>query len=181
MLNFVGALVEAILEKFKDPEWGAAKLAELAIFKRFTESELAKLYSLGKFLMIRPQSHAVIEGEPTRGLYLILDGTVSIYKTDPENQSLARIAVLESGTHFGELSLFDSAPRSATVIAETSTQCFLLDADEFSRYLEQMGENLQLRFYKTCAEDLAVRLRNLNSDYISSQNVLWRYAFRHEK
>lgn len=99
--------MEAILEKFKDPKWGAAKLAELAIFKRFSESELAKLYSFGK--------------------------------------------------------------------------CFLLDADKFSRYLEQMGENLQLRFYKTCAEDLAIRLRNLNSDYISSQNALWRYTFRQEK
>lgn len=173
--------MESIQEQFKDPKWGAARLAELAIFKRFTEAELSKLYSVGKFMLIRPQSHAVIEGEPTRGLYLILDGTVSIYKTDPENQSLARIAVLESGTHFGELSLFDNAPRSATVIAETSTQCFLLDADDFAGYLNKMGENLQLRFYKTCSEDLAIRLRNLNSDYISSQNVLWRYAFRQEK
>jgi CRP-like cAMP-binding protein len=173
--------MESILAKFKDPKWGAARLAELSIFKRFSESELIKLYSLGKFVLIRPQSHAVIEGEPTRGLYLILDGTVSIYKTDPENQSLARLAVLESGTHFGELSLFDNAPRSATVIAETSAQCFLLEADDFSRYLDEMGENLQLRFYKTCSEELSIRLRNLNSDYISSQNVLWRYAFRHEK
>jgi CRP-like cAMP-binding protein len=88
--------------------------------------------------------------------------------------------VLESGAYFGELSLFDSAPRSATVTAETTVQCFVLDADAFNRLLESMGENLQLRFYKTCAEELVDRLRKLNSDYISSQNMLWRYAFRHE-
>lgn len=172
--------MEIVAEKFKDPEWGATKLREISIFKRLSSIELSRLYTLGKFTVLRPQSHAVIEGEPTRGLYVILDGTVSVYKTDPATQSLARLAVLESGAHFGELSLFDSAPRSATVTAETTVQCFVLDAAEFASFLESMGENLQLRFFKTCAEELAIRLRNLNSDYISSQNILWRYAFRQD-
>ena len=170
----------AVLEKFKDPDWGASKLGEIGIFRRFNALELKKLYSYGQFAVLRPQSHAVIEGEPTRGLYVILDGTVSVYKTDPTNNSLARLAVLESGAYFGELSLFDSAPRSATVSAETSVQCFILDADEFNKFLETMCENLQLRFYRTCAEELVDRLRKLNTDYITSQNMLWRYAFRHE-
>ncbi len=170
----------AVLEKFKDPDWGARKLGEIAIFRRFNALELKKLYTHGRFTVLRPQSHAVIEGEPTRGLYVILDGTVSVYKTDPTNNSLARLAVLESGAYFGELSLFDSAPRSATVSAETSVQCFVLDAEEFNKFLETMGENLQLRFYRTCAEELVDRLRKLNTDYITSQNMLWRYAFRHE-
>ena len=170
----------AVLEKFKDPDWGAGKLGEIAIFRRFNALELKRLYSCGRFTVLRPQSHAVIEGEPTRGLFVILDGTVSVYKTDPTNNSLARLAVLESGAYFGELSLFDSAPRSATVSAETSVQCFVLDADDFNKFLETMGENLQLRFYRTCAEELVDRLRKLNTDYITSQNMLWRYAFRHE-
>ena len=172
--------MDNVSEKFKDPSWGASRLGEISIFKRLSEVELSKLYSLGKFLVLRPHSHAVIEGEPTRGLYVILDGTVSVYKTDPGTQSLARLAVLESGAHFGELSLFDTAPRSATVTAETTVQCFFLDSVDFSKFLENAGENIQLRFFKTCAEELAVRLRNLNSDYISSQNILWRYAFRQE-
>lgn len=170
----------AVMEKFKDPEWGASKLGEITIFRKFNHAELKKLYEHGQFKVLRPQSHAVIEGESSRGLYVILDGTVSVYKTDPANNSLARLAVLESGAYFGELSLFDSAPRSATVTAETTVQCFVLDASDFHRYLDVMGENLQLRFYKTCSEELVDRLRKLNSDYISSQNMLWRYAFRHE-
>jgi CRP-like cAMP-binding protein len=172
---------EAVLEKFKDPEWGASKLGEISIFRRFNALELKKLYACGKFATLRPKSHAVIEGEPTRGLYVILDGTVSVYKTDPGTNSLARLAVLESGAYFGELSLFDTAPRSATVTAETTVQCFVLDAAEFSKFLDSMGENLQLRFFRTAAEEVVTRLRNLNSDYISSQNILWRYAFRHER
>ncbi len=171
----------AVLEKFRDPDWGASKLGEISIFKRLSPNELKKLYEYGSFAVLRPQSHAVIEGEATRGLYVILEGTVSVYKTDPTNNSLARLAVLESGAYFGELSLFDTAPRSATVTAETSVQCFVLDADAFQHFLDREGgENLQLRFYRTCAEELVDRLRKLNTDYITSQNMLWRYAFRHQ-
>jgi CRP-like cAMP-binding protein len=170
----------SVLEKFKDPAWGATKLGEISIFKRFNALELQKLYTCGQFDVLRPQSQAVIEGENSRGLYVILEGTVSVFKNDPSNNSMARLAVLESGAYFGELSLFDTAPRSATVTAESTVQYFSLDAVIFSQFLDSMGENLQLRFYRTCAEELVDRLRKLNSDYITSQNMLWRYAFRQE-
>lgn len=167
-----------IQAKFRDPNWGADQLRSLSIFKRFSETELRELYKRGRFLSLRPQSHAVIEGEPTRGLYIILDGTACVYKTDPSSQSLSRLAVLEAGAYFGEFSLFDAAPRSATVSAETSCQCFALDAEPFHAYLREGGDNLQLRFYRTCAEELVDRFRKLNADYINSQHMLWRYAFR---
>ena len=170
----------SIHEKFKDPTWGSEKLGQISIFKRFAPEELKNLYQRGRFVVLRPQSHAVIEGEPSRGLYIILDGTVSVYKTDPATNSLARLAVLETGAYFGELSLFDVAPRSATVTSETTCQLFALDAEQFTEFLQHFGENLQLRFYRTCAEELVDRFRKLNNDYISSQHMLWRYAFRKE-
>lgn len=170
----------AIQAKFKDPAWGAEKLRQISIFKRLTVGELQELYKRGRFLSLRPQSHAVIEGEPSRGLYIILDGTVCVYKTDPSSNSLSRLAVLEAGAYFGDFSLFDTAPRSATVRAETSCQCFALDADPFNDYLQSGGDNLQMRFYRTCAEELVDRFRKLNADYINSQHMLWRYAFRTE-
>ncbi len=169
----------AVAEQYRDTEKGAERLAQIGLFKKFTRPELRTLYSKGRFENLRPLSNAVIEGEPTRGLYVILEGTVSVYKTDPESGALSRLAVLEAGAYFGELSLFDTSSRSATVTAETSCHCFVLDAEAFHQYLTKSGENLQLRFYKTCAEDLVDRFRKLNSDYINSQNMLWRYAFRH--
>lgn len=168
----------AIQEKFKDPNWGADQLRALSIFKRFSDTELKELYRRGRFISLRSQSNAVIEGEPTRGLYIILSGTACVYKTDPTTQALSRLAVLEAGAYFGEFSLFDSAPRSATVSAETNCQCFALDAEPFHVFLREGGDNLQLRFYRTCAEELVDRFRKLNADYINSQHMLWRYAFR---
>ncbi len=167
-----------LVQKFKDPVWGAAKLKDISLFDRFTDDELAMLYSIGRVVNLKPKANAVIEGEPTRGLYILLYGRVSVYKTDPVAGSLLRLAMLEEGANFGELSLFDAAPRSATVAAETTCYLFLLEAEGFNKFLADAGDDLQVRFFKTCAEELAVRFRRLNGDYINSQQLLWKHALR---
>ncbi len=165
-----------MVQNFKDPAWGAETLSRISLFKKFSQEELKELYKCGRFMSINPQSHAVIEGEPSRGLYIILDGTMSVYKTDSEKNSMSRLAVLEAGAHFGEFSLFDTAPRSATVSAEVTSQCFVLDAEPFQEFLAKKGDNLQLRFYRTCAEETVDRFRRLNTDHIHLQHMLWRYG-----
>lgn len=167
-----------ISEQFRDAAFGASKLKGIALFARFTEGELAKLYSMGEIIKLKPKSHAVIEGEPTRGMYILLAGTVSVYKTDQATNSMNRLAILEEGANFGELSLFDNAPRSATVLAENQCILFHLPAEGFKTFLDAEGADLQIRFYRTCAENLVERFRLLNTDYMISQQLLWKYALR---
>lgn len=165
-------------ESFRDPNWGAEKLKAIGILKKFAPDELMALYGNGEFKTIMPHSYAVIEGEPSRGLFVLLKGTVSIYKNDVTGSSMHRIAILEEGSYFGELSLFDKHPRTATVAAESVCQMFYLDADKFERFLEDRGPDAKVRFFRQCAEELAQRFRTLNTDYISSQQLLWKYALR---
>lgn len=165
--------------KFDDPEWGADKLEIIEIFKNFTFDELKSLWKIGKVSLLNSGAHAIIEGEPSRGLYIILFGKVSVYKNDTVSGAMHRIAYLEEGAAFGELSLFDDAPRSATVVADTSCYVFHLDAHDFDKHLGDIGgDELKVRFYQKCAEDLAERFRSINSDYIVSQQLLWKYALR---
>lgn len=173
-----GELPRDQLDQFKSPQWGAEQLQKIFVFKRFGLDELKDIYLSGEIRTLRPQSHAVIEGEPSRGLYIILNGTVSVYKTDPVTNSMARLAHLESGSYFGEISLFDTAPRSATVSADTYCYLFYLDASVFEQYLKAHGDSARARFYQACAEDMAERFRNINADYIASQQLLWKYALR---
>lgn len=169
-----------LVQMFKDPVWGAQRLRDISVFARFTDDELTMLYSIGTLVRLKPKTNAVIEGEPTRGMFLLLYGRVSVYKTDPTSGSMVRLAMLEEGANFGEMSLFDSAPRSATVVAETTCYLLQLDAENFNRFLAEAGDDLQVRFFKTCAEELATRFRRLNGDYINSQQLLWKYALRKE-
>lgn len=161
-----------------DSAFGTDILAGISVFSRFSREEIEELFELGEQTRLRTGAHAVIEGEPSRGMYVLLSGHVSVYKTDDTTGALMRLAHLGAGASFGELSLFDDAPRSATVVADSPCRMFHLDERRFRSFLEQKGADLQIRFYKTCAEDLATRFRSLNSDYINAQKLLWRYALR---
>ena len=81
----------------------------------------------------------------------------------------------------GQLSLFDTAPRSASVMAESVCHMFYLDEKAFSGFMNQSGSDIKIRFFKTCAEDLVARFRQLNGDYIAAQQLLWKYALRKEE
>jgi CRP-like cAMP-binding protein len=165
---------------FRDPDYGATRLKEIQVFARFSDAELRSLFSFGKMLKARSKVNIVIEGERTSGLYILMSGRVSVYKTDSATKKLSRIAILEEGASFGELSLFDEAPRSATVVAEVESMLFYLDTREFNRFLEDAGEDLQVKFYKTCSVYLAARFRQLNGEYLNSQQMLWKHALRKE-
>jgi CRP/FNR family cyclic AMP-dependent transcriptional regulator len=91
---------------------------------------------------------------------------------------MSRLALLDEGANFGELSLVDQAPRSATVIAETACQLFYLNAEGFHSWLEKSAGDLALRFYRACSEELAIRMRRVNQDYITAQQQLWKHALR---
>lgn len=168
----------ALQNKFSDPDWGADQLQVISVFKNFTKDELQSLYVRGNVKIVKAGSHIVIEGEPTRGLYLIFSGSVSVFKNDTSTGAMHRLAHLSEGAVFGEMSLFDNSPRSATVKADSISYIFELGADTFETFLDENGDSIKARFFKTCAEDLSVKFRTINADYISAQQLLWKYAFR---
>lgn len=168
-------------DQFRDPAWGAQQLGAISLFEYMSEQELFELYQLGQINLIQPKANVVIEGEQSRGLYLLLEGTVSIYKSDRANGNMIRLAYLESGSAFGELSLFDNSPRSATVVGESICYVFYLDETPFTKFLDDKGNDIKVRFYKKCAEDMVSRFRVQNSDYIIAQTLLWKYALRKEE
>ncbi len=166
------------IDTYRDLNWGAERLGSIFLFKPFSIEQKKKLWSLGAIQVIKKSAHAVIEGEPTRGLYIILGGQLSVYKRDAASNDAHRLAILRAGDSFGELSLFDQAPRSATVSADTTSYLFNLDAERFEQFLDREGETTKAMFYRNCAMNLSEKFRVLNADYISSQTLLWKYALR---
>ena len=166
------------MEEQNKHELGFLAIRKISLFEKFTDEELRTLYELGEFKDFDSQINIVIEGEKTRGLYIVLSGRVSIYKNDHITKSMIRLAYLEQGDVFGELSLFDDTTRSATVTSEIPSEMFYLDITKFNSFLDSEQDDLKVRFYKKCAEEMAERFRLQNNDFILAQNLLWKYGLR---
>ena len=71
----------------------------------------------------------VREGDPGDSLCIIVEGVVDVVKEDHV------IAQLSAGDYFGELSLIDGEPRSATVVAVENVTLLTLSSAEFDSLL----------------------------------------------
>ena len=154
-------------------------LKEVKLLREFTESELGQLIQLGSSAVYEAHTNVVIEGELSWGLYLILDGVVGIYKNNKLNGDLYDVGQLRQGSFFGEMSLVDENPRSATVRALTDCQLFYISKDAFNGLMDKNNE-LKIRFYGSCVKDLVSRLRELDDNYVVSQYQLWKTVIQKE-
>ena len=154
-------------------------LGDIKLLKALTEAELAKLITLGVGATHEAHTNVVIEGELSWGLYLILDGTVSILKTNKLTGDHFDVGQLRAGSFFGEMSLIDDNPRSATVRTLTNCELFYISKEAFLGYLDSSSD-LKLRFYLSTVKNLVSRLRELDDNYVISQYQLWQTALRKE-
>ena len=96
------------------------------------------------------------EGDSGDKLYIVLDGKVKLGRTSSDGRENL-LAILGPGSMFGELSLFDPGPRSATVTAVTDAEFVSLSHEDLLRWLE--GRPAVARGLLT---QLAGRLRKAN-------------------
>ncbi len=155
-------------------------LREVKLLKDFSDDELEKLIEMGTPQNFETHSNVVVEGELTWGLFVILQGVVGIYKTHKLGGGAYDVGQLREGNFFGEMSLIDESPRSATVRALTPCELFHISKESFS-FLLNSNPGLKLRFYESCVHDLVSRLREIDENYVVSQYQLWRIALKNSK
>lgn len=96
------------------------------------------------------------EGDSGDRLYIVMDGKVKLGRTSTDGRENL-LAILGPGQMFGELSLFDPGPRSATVTAVTDATFVSLSHEDLLRWLD--GRPVVARGLLT---QLAGRLRRAN-------------------
>lgn len=106
-------------------------LARVPIFGSCTPSEIEAIVAVAQESGFQPGQIVVTQGTPGQAFYLILSGRVEIIR---DGQSLGAFG---PGDFFGEMSLLDQAPRSATIRALEPTLCLMLSSWDFKGLLEQ--------------------------------------------
>jgi CRP/FNR family cyclic AMP-dependent transcriptional regulator len=100
------------------------------------------------------------EGDSGDRLYVVTDGKIKLGRTSADGRENL-LAILGPGQMFGELSLFDPGPRSATATAVTPCTLMSLGHDELLRWLED-----QPSVARGLLNQLAARLRK-TSDVVA--------------
>ena len=108
-----------------------------------------------------PGAVIVEEGAPGSTLLLIGSGRVQISGLGRQGQPEV-FSVLEAGDFFGELSVIDRGPRSASAIALEPTLIGEIDRETLDLLMEKAPRVLPLTFTKVVVE----RLRSTNARYL---------------
>ncbi len=109
----------------------AAFLARVPIFESCSADEIESLAAVAREQEYVPGQIIVTQGTPGQAFYLITAGTVSIERDG------AALGTFGPGDFFGEMSLLDNAPRSATIRALDATRCLMVSSWDFKALLER--------------------------------------------
>ena len=131
------------------------RLREVAIFRGLDEKELHRIVEVGKEVRFDTGKVVAEQDGGAAGFHLILDGEVSV---DVSGRERARLG---AGQYFGEMSLIDGKPRSATVKAEEPTTTFALTSWQFLPLLDEYPS-----ISRALLVELSGRLRRVEQDPI---------------
>lgn len=104
------------------------------LFSSLSPDQVAQLESIAQRRSFRAGQVVFYKGDPAEAMYFILKGQVRIVLPSQSGEE-AVLGVLQGGDFFGELSVFDGEPRSATVVATEPTETVALHRYDFLQFL----------------------------------------------
>jgi two-component system NtrC family sensor kinase len=128
-----------------------ALLSEVDIFKDTPEAEIRELAAHFRRRDASEGELIIRKGDEGNSIYIIGSGSVKVHDGDQV------VAVLNTRSFFGEISLLDDAPRSMSVSALEPTTLYWMSREDFYRLFRDQPEVTQ-RIVST----LTRRLRNQN-------------------
>ena len=105
-------------------------LRPVPIFRGLTKEDLFEVARMTTEVTYPADETVVREGDPGDALYIIVEGTVEIHTGG------RMVARMTAGDFFGEISLFDGEPRSATVVAVDDVVLLRLKSSDFETLLK---------------------------------------------
>ena len=128
-------------------------LRTLPIFSGLNEHRLAALALEATLKSVVRNEVVLREGDTTDHVYFVLNGGLKVLVTDDEGREVI-LSMLGTGDVFGELSVLDDHPRSATVTAVETSKLVVFTKQDFLRCLE---ENFDIALL--IMQGMAARLR----------------------
>src|SRR5579871_4715427 len=109
-------------------------LRAVPLFQQLRDDQLAAITGAGHIVSLGSGQVVFLEGDPADTLYIVLSGSVTIYRRDTEGVEVV-IASVEAGGFFGEIALLDGGARSASVRVATDAEFLTVERPAFLQLL----------------------------------------------
>ena len=115
-------------------------LRAVPLFAALRPSDLRHLADLASLRSYKAGGVIVKQDDTAVTLYCVLSGSVRVERQHADADGHATLAELGPGSFFGEMSLLDDFPRSASVVATAPTECALISKWDFQKELKAHPE-----------------------------------------
>jgi CRP/FNR family transcriptional regulator, cyclic AMP receptor protein len=129
-------------------------LEKVSMFSACNKKELAKLAAVAQERRVPSGTVLTKEGEPGDEFYVVAEGMAEA------SIGGRKVGSIPAGSFFGELSLLDRGPRTATVTAELPTRLVVITARDFGKVLQNVPA-IGLKIMR----GLASRIRSADEDW----------------
>jgi CRP-like cAMP-binding protein len=133
-------------------------LAEVPLFRDLDAQSLEKIAAISREVVFPEGFDVVKQGDEGLGFFYITDGELAVIRDGAE------IGRLKKGQWFGEMSLLDEQPRSATVRATAPSSCLAFYRWDFLSEVRRMPD-----FTLALLAGLSRRVRELDERYAATQ------------
>jgi CRP/FNR family cyclic AMP-dependent transcriptional regulator len=113
-------------------------LSGVPLFAKLSDAEKADLASLLETREYPPNKPICWLGEAGTEFFIIQQGQCVVVYPDEQGKEVT-LAVLGPGQFFGEISLLDGGPRTATVRTVSDTKVLVLERDAFNQFISRNG------------------------------------------
>lgn len=134
-----------------------AALKAVPLFNELSDSVLAMVATTVLFREAPAGTRIIEEGEQGDHLYIILTGSAQVVKSTESGDEL-ELAILGNSDYFGEMSLIDDQPRSASVTISHDAQLMVIDKAAFEDLL-----NAEPMVTREILRGLSKRLRDMDT------------------
>ncbi|MCK5728016.1 MAG: cation:proton antiporter [Methylococcales bacterium] len=133
--------IKAVISSRRKHEW----MSKTPLFSGLPEKMLETLAKKTEYINFLPSDIIFNECDRGHSLYILLNGSVDVYKRSPSGEAV-HLATLHEGSFIGEHALLMNSRRSATIKAKTYVTFLRLTAAEvikMSKIAPELGDRLR--------------------------------------
>ena len=147
-------------------------LSTFPLFEGLTPDQVARLTQIFHPIIVTAATNIITMGQPGSVAYLVLAGTLKVHVEQADGSDVI-LAILGPGDLFGEMSLVEGCPYSATVFTLEECALYWVEHTRFEACLQTMPA---LAYNLTCILSRRLRLAGAHIQALAALDVFGRVA-----